>query len=209
MKAKLIILAILIIGAGMTSNAQIHFGICGGSNNSWYKSDDVLTTDNNYEISFPSDNNLGFHLGLISQFEFFNFFIQPEVVYTKLRHNIKINDLSTNDYDQLTEEILNRIDIPVLIGYKFSVLKLELGPVASFLISDNSDFEKITTYDMQFNKATIGYQAGIGLQVSKLVIDFKYEGSLGNLGKGISVGDSDIPFDSRTHQFIVDVGILF
>ena len=104
---------------------------------------------------------------------------------------------------------INRIDIPVLVGFKLKILKLEAGPVASFIISNNSDLKTITEYDMQWNKATIGYQAGIGLDVGKIALDVKYEGNLSKLGTGINIGNTTTSFDTRLNQIIVSIGFFF
>jgi hypothetical protein len=96
-----------------------------------------------------------------------------------------------------------------MFGFKLKVLKLEAGPVASFIISNNSDLKNITEYDMQWNKATIGYQAGIGLDIGKIALDVKYEGNLSKLGTGIDIGNTTSSFDTRLNQVIVSIGIFF
>jgi hypothetical protein len=65
-----------------------------------------------------------------------------------------------------------------MLGLKAGAFKMGIGPVVTFLISDDSDLERITDYDLQWNNATVGFQAGIGLDIKKLAIDLKYEGSL-------------------------------
>lgn len=210
MKNKFCLLLVLFMMSATFSYGQVRLGIRGGIHASKLKTSDELVTSE-YRITYPKYALLGYHVGLVSQVQLFNFFIQPELLYTVTRNDINIYDLnSPNPTEaQAIEQQLNRIDIPVLFGMKLNILKLEVGPVATFLISDDSDLERITTYDLQLNRATIGFQAGAGLDVGRLALDVKYEGSLSKFGDGISVGDNDIPFDSRIHQLVVSVGLFF
>ena len=52
-----------------------------------------------------------------------------------------------------------------------------------------------------------GFQAGIGLDISKLSLDARYEGSLSRLGESFSVGGADFPLDARPSQWIISLGI--
>ena len=211
MKRKLFYLTLIALLAPALSYGQVRIGIRGGINSSKLKSSDEITAGD-YKITVPNYAMLGYHVGLVGQVQLFNFFVQPELLYTVSRNDIKIFNLNQAAPDNATSitQQLNRIDMPVLVGFKMGVFKLEAGPVATFLISDDSDLKKITTYDMQLNRATVGFQAGIGLDVGKIALDIKYEGSLSKLGDGINIGDGNkMAFDSRINQLIVSVGLFF
>jgi hypothetical protein len=210
MKIKVISLTGILLLTTALSYGQVKLGIRGGVNASFLKSDNVITTDD-YKIEIPETAMLGYHVGLISQIQLFNLFLQPELLYTSTRNNINIYDLNNANPDAADESLqkLSRIDLPILFGYKFNVFKMEVGPVVSFLISEDSDLKSITTYDLRLNKATVGFQAGIGLDVGKFAFDLKYEGSLTKLGDGIKIGDDKMTFDSRQNQFIFSVGLFF
>jgi hypothetical protein len=116
--------------------------------------------------------------------------------------------------DNGPNEVLNvkfsRIDVPVLAGVKLGPIRLNAGPVGSFVISETTDLTDIEPDFELFTKAmTWGYQAGIGLDVSKLSIDARYEGSLSKLGETFSVGSADFPLDARPSQWIISVGFWF
>jgi hypothetical protein len=201
------IIVLLLVIAGTTAGiSQIRIGIRGGINSTKVFAD--LLENDQYKIEFSENARLGFHAGLISQVEVWNLFLQPELLFSSVRNDILIEDVVTGKED-LTELILSKIDIPVLLGYKWKVLKLEVGPVGTILINDKSELTDITGYDLLLKQASIGFQAGIGLDVSKLALDFKYEGSLSELGKGITVAGEDFTFDSRGRQLIFSVGLFF
>ena len=109
----------------------------------------------------------------------------------------------------------NKIDIPVIVGWKIGPARLGLGPVASFNLSQSDGLkdklnELVTeTTKNDFSKATFGYQVGVGLDILKFSLDVRYEGNLSKLGSGIKLGDKDYSFDQRNPQWIFSVGIAF
>ncbi len=217
MKSNRLILMVLMFTVATVTFGQVKFGIRGGVNTSRLKSDDVIvtpnpTTESNYRITIPKYAMIGYHVGLVGQVQLFNFFIQPEALYTVTRNDINVYDLNSADpdhADQLTQT-LNRLDFPVMLGLKAGAFKAGIGPVLTFLISDDSDLERITDYDLRWNKATVGFQAGIGFDIKKVAIDLKYEGSLSKIGDGISLGEEGtMDFNSRIQQVILSIGLFF
>lgn len=208
MKTKYSLLLLVSIMIAVAAHGQFRVGIQGGMNSSKMKTNDEFSTSK-YRITYPNYASLGYHVGLISQIQLFNFFIQPELLFSVTRNDINIYNLSSSSEAEVIEQKRNCIDIPVLFGMKMNVLKFEVGPVVTILISDVSDLEKITSYNMQLNRATIGFQVGAGLDVGRLAVDLKYEGNLSRIGDGISVGDNEVPFVSKMRQFIVSVGLFF
>jgi hypothetical protein len=210
MKNKLTAVLLMSLLTSSMLFSQVRFGIRGGINSSKMNSSTEVNTGD-YKIKCPNFSVIGYHVGLISQVNLFSFFIQPELLYSHIHNDLNVYDLNSANPNEATavNQTLNRIDIPVMVGFKLKILKLEAGPVASFVISNNSDLKTITQYDMQWNKATIGYQAGIGLDVGKMALDVKYEGNLSKLGTGIKTGNTTTSFDTRLNQFIVSLGFFF
>lgn len=190
------------------SFSQMRVGICGGVNIVNVKADDFIAAGSDYKIKFSSSSRMGYHAGVISQIKIWHLFVQPSLVYTNIRNDIYIENINTRDED-LREHVINRLDLPVLLGYKWSVFKIETGPVGTVILSDKSGLQELTDYDITLSTATIGFQAGFGLDVSKLSLDFKYEGNLSKLGNGIKVNGDQYNFDSRARQFIFSIGLFF
>jgi hypothetical protein len=210
MKNKVILVIFMLWLIYPLTYSQIKFGIRGGINSSRLAGSSEINTGD-YKIEIPRYSAMGFHVGLIGQIQLFNFFIQPELLYTSTRNDLNLYNLNSanpNEAKAISQKF-NQIDIPVMLGFKMKIFKLEAGPVATFLVSNNSDLNSITHYDMQWNKATIGYQAGVGLDVGKIALDVKYEGNLSKLGTGITINGSTHAFDTRMNQLIVSVGIFF
>jgi hypothetical protein len=210
MKNKSVILLIMILMTSSLAFSQVRFGISGGINSSKMNSSTEVNTGD-YKITCPNYSLIGYHVGLVSQIKLFSFFIQPELLYSSIHNDLEVyslNSANPNEATAVTQKI-NRIDIPVMVGFKLKILKLEAGPIASFVLSNNSDLQSITEYDMQWNNATIGYQAGIGLDVGKMALDVRYEGNLSKFGTGMDIGNTTTSFDTRLNQIIVSIGFFF
>jgi len=217
MKRKIISLTILSLVVSSLLNAQVRLGLRGGINASQLKSDREFvtphpTTGSNYRIKVPDYMMIGYHVGLVGQIQVATFFIQPEALYTVTRNDINIYDLNSADPDNADPVVqrLNRLDFPIWLGLKLKAFKIGVGPVMTFLISDDSDLRRITEFDLQLNKATVGYQAGIGFDINHFTLDLKYEGSLSKMSDGIRVSEDErLEFDTRINQFIVSIGLFF
>jgi len=184
--------------------SQIRIGIRAGVYSTRIKADDFRSGGK--LIRFDGESKMGYHLGVVTQWEYHHVFLQPELLFCSIRNDIYID--GSGD-EELTELELNKIDLPVMLGYKWGTFKIEAGPVASILINDKSELNDLTGYDLLLKRATIGYQAGFGFDVSQLSLDFKYEGSLSGLGDGIEVGNEVYEFDARASQLIFSIGLFF
>lgn len=220
MKKTLIILAALMT-LSVASNAQfIRFGVKGGVSSSNVKFDqttlkNVTTADGAKDFLVEQgDSKLGLHFGVFGRIQIMGLFIQPEVLFTQTKGEVKLSEGTTADY--YLKQKFNKFDIPVMVGWKFGPARIGLGPVASFVVGENDGLkDKLNdlaqeTVKNDFKGATFGYQIGVGLDILKFAtIDLKYEGNLSKLGNGLNIGGKDFKFDQRNPQFIASIGIFF
>lgn len=181
--------------------SQIRLGIRGGVYSTRFKSQEYNI--GGYKVKFPGNPSMGYHVGVIAQAGIGDVFIQPELLFCSISNNLDVGS-------ELTRLELNKIDLPVMLGYKYRSFKIQAGPVASVLINDKSEFTKLTSnYDLLMQRATIGFQAGFGFDLSQLSLDFKYEGNLSKLATGIEIGNELVEFNPRASQFIFSIGLFF
>ncbi|MCK4854325.1 MAG: PorT family protein, partial [Bacteroidales bacterium] len=184
------------------------FGIKGGLNISNVKASEILTDD--YRINPAASGNLGYHVGGFLRASLVGIFIQPELYFSSLSSEFKVEDLSgTGTAEQLVKQKIGRIDVPVLVGVKLGTFRLGLGPVGSIIVSDKSDLTDITGYEATLKSATFGYQIGAGVDIWKIGIDLRYEGNLTKLGDHLDIGGQTINLDNRVRQIIISLGISF
>jgi hypothetical protein len=150
---------------------------------------------NNGQFS-PQGAETGYHFGLFGRVGGAGFFVQPEVLFTQTSGKF------INDQDQLKVEF-NRIDVPVMLGVRFfKIMRLQAGPIASLNINSKLSEVGNTIRDAQFKNATLGYQAGFGVDIGNLFLDAKYEGGLSKWTENIG----NLNTDNRINQWVVSVG---
>ena len=134
-------------------------------------------------------------------------FIQPEALFSQDRSQIEMTALGL---EELQDMRLNKLDIPVMVGFKMGkIFRIQGGPVASYVLdaavnSPNSNgWESIKD---GFDNKTWGYQAGIGLDMGPVTLDLKYEGSLRKIRSEMQVGNETFQFDHRESIFQATLG---
>jgi hypothetical protein len=217
MKRLVIAISILML-ISTASNAQfIRFGVKGGVSSSTVKFNDtqwsdVATLDGVKDLMVEQgDAKLGLHFGLFGRIQAFGVFIQPEFLFTQTQGEFVITEEGTA-YQKVAKQKFNKIDIPVLVGWKIGPARLGVGPVASIMLSENSDFKKLTaeSAENEMKTATFGYQVGAGLDILKFAtLDVRYEGNFSKLGDGVKIGSKSYSFDQRNPQWIFSLGIFF
>jgi len=214
MKKNILIFLFAVVMAA-TSGAQVlSFGIKGGLNYSKMKFDDIpniVSGINDYDLS-QDESFQGFHIGLMGRVKMFNMFLQPELLFNTTGGKFLIEGMEGgNTVTEVRTVKYNKLDLPVLLGIKFGPARINAGPVASVTLSSDSELDEIIPDMKTLSKgATIGYQAGVGIDIlKKLTVDLRYEGGLSKLGDKLTVGDTDYNFDSRASKFLVSVGFFF
>ena len=174
---------------------------------SWFKASEIITDD--YQLNVAGGTKLGYHIGLFTRVSFLGLFAQPELLYTTLRSETDVYDIVNQVELEPVQQQVGRIDVPAIIGGKIGPARLGLGPVASIIVLNRSELEDLTNYKEKLKAATIGYQAGVGFDVSSFSIDIRYEGNLSKLGDSVDLGDNKVNFDKRAKQIIFSLGLSF
>lgn len=211
---RLIIIALIVIPFTMVSNAQVKFGLKAGITSTSISVNDLIVVDDtglNDLLVKGGNSKVGIQGGLMARITILKLYVQPELLFTSTGGEVEVTEYSTgNPITTIENQKFNKIDIPIMVGYKIGPLRLQAGPIASIVVSNKSVLEDYTNYEEEFNGATWGYQAGLGLDIGKkLTIDVKYEGSLSKLADGVNIGSQSFDFDSRTSQTVFSLGYFF
>jgi hypothetical protein len=146
---KSFLLTVLLLVLATNSQAQLlQIGAKAGLNYS------NLTGSN-----IQTDAITSYHIGLVSEIKLLEkFAIQPELLYTTqgASYNTILGDVKKE---------LGYIAIPVLAKiYLSKSFSLELGPQASFLLSEKNNFDATNSNTFDF-----AIDAGLGLKVTKSI----------------------------------------
>ena len=153
----------------------------------------------------PADAQTGYHIGLFGRFGGAGFFVQPELLFTQTKGEFAFvpGGVSGGTPPENYKAEFNRLDIPVLAGFRvFKVIRLMAGPVASININSKLEESIDTVGEANFSNATLGYQAGVGVDIGNLSIEGKYEGGLSKVTQNIGQFETD----NRINQWILSVG---
>lgn len=150
-----------------------------------------------------------FVAGVFSRVKFLSFYAGPEVVFTQRRGVFK------DDSSKLTiTNTFSYIDIPVLVGVKLSVFRAYAGPNFQFLLKANqsgdASLKDANFNKSNFNSSTVGIQAGIGVDLGNIVLDLRYDGSLGDMGKEvISATGQQLDYSTQSRMVQLTIGYKF
>ena len=152
----------------------------------------------------PNDAQMGYHLGVFARFGGIGFFVQPEVLFTQTSGSFRIETTSFPTQSPIEYEAkFNRLDVPVMAGFRvLKVIRVMAGPIASFNIDSSLKDASNTVRAVDFKNATLGYQAGLGLDIGNLSVEGKYEGGLSNFTESIGTYTAD----NRLNQWVLSVG---
>ena len=164
-----------------------------------------------------TDPTLGYQMGLFARVSLLGIYIQPEVLFSNAKSEIKFTDVLDENaelVDVVGEVKLNKLDVPVMFGKRFlKIFRVNAGPVFTLLLSQDIKQDNIsdsyTDIEANYKNATVGAQLGAGLDLSILTVDFRYEMGLQSISDGLTIGETEFAADQRLNQFLVSVGIKF
>lgn len=200
------VLSIALIGFSMFASAQI--SLAGKANlifptgsPSWTNIKGTV----NEAIEGTGKNNAGFNVGLSLKVGLpGSFYVMPELYYTHFKNEFTTEN-TTFDVKS------NRLDMPVLLGHNVlgNMLGVFVGPVASYNLSKDNTYNDFK--ENVKNNFTVGYQFGAQLEIKKLIVNARYEGSFSKDERKFinKVSGSEIRYDNRPNLFLVGVGYRF
>lgn len=199
---KLVVMLVLAFTASTAFGQLFTVGPKIGISSSSIKVEDV-------ENIASGNSSVGFHAGLFSRITIAGFYVQPELTFTSSGGEIKYDDNAGNNLDQVTELKYNKLDVPVLVGMRFAkILRVNAGPAFSLILSEDARNKgTVDEVKSNYNNATVGYQAGVGLDIGKITLDLRYEGSLNNLSDEINIGNESFDTDMRNNQWLFSLGL--
>lgn len=199
---------------------QLQFGVKGGIVSTSSNLNTQLTNLPAGEVDYDQlkveaeDSKVGFQAGFFGRLSLAALYVQPELMFTSTGSRVKVTEIYESETEDNVELIKNqefkKVDIPIMVGWKFGPARLQAGPVGSIMLDQKSAIEAAADAEEEFNGATWGYQVGVGLDLlNTLTLDAKYEGSLSKLGESVRIGDNSYSIDNRPNQFVITAGIFF
>jgi len=156
------------------------------------------------------ESRYSYHFGLWMHFEIGSIFLRPEMIFNSNSADFRIFDEDDPDIaNDIFSEKYQFLDFPILFGFRLGPVRLNAGPVGHVFLNSVSDLVQFDDYDENFQTMTFGYQAGVGLDIWKLVFDVRYEGNVNNFGDHIRFFGRSYEFGDRPSRLMASVGIEF
>ena len=175
---KILLAAVLFIATSATIQAQLlQIGVKAGVNFA------SQTGDAFPDQNFDKEGITSFHAGLVAELKLLDkFAIQPELLYSTQGATYK------NAFQEFKNE-LGYISIPVMAKfYLTDSFSLEVGPQASFLVSEKNDFDVEDAETFEF-----GLNAGLGFKITKnFFVQGRYGLGLTEASKNADVKNSTV-----------------
>ncbi len=190
MKRLLLILAAICITSQASAGLlpKFKFGVKAGL--------DFQTNDFKNDIkSLDIKSNSGWFAGIQGDLSWGNLGVRPEVLYS---HNaFDINGAGIDGKFKM-----DKVDVPILLQYKLlGLISLQVGP--TFCVMTNTSGE-IEGMKWDIKRPTIGYAAGVEVEIWKIGISARYNGSF----KGSEVLGLEVD-KNKVNTFQLGVGFYF
>ncbi len=189
----------IIVAAGLAAQAQmLDFGLKAGLNFSEF-------TNTRPDLYSGTASATGFLGGAYGRVGILGFFAQPEVVYSQRK-----GAFTSKADGSAVINTLSYIDVPVLVGYKLLFARVNFGPNFQFLMSAKQEASSAAK-DPHFSKdnfeqSSIGFQAGVGVDLMKLSLDLRYDGNFGSIGKQVNIAGQTYDYSTRPSMWQLSIG---
>lgn len=188
---KFLLAAWLVLSVFSAARAQsfFQFGVKGGLLVN--SSDLQYTFSGNRDRYDKSSTKPGFELGFQARLRLTaGFLLQPEIVYSRTSGSFPIDPANGGggEYGDRLKVRSNWIEVPVLVGWKFSIVRLMVGPSFRFPMDEvmNAGMQEAKVAP-RLQNFVMGYQAGIGLDLGRLTLDARYCGNFTHItDKGVT-----------------------
>jgi hypothetical protein len=207
MKKSIVLILALVLAAPLYS--QVTFGIKAGVSTDFpYSSQELVGDGVDLVLEDLENAQWGFQGGAFLRAAFGGFYLQPELLIATATNTLTLEGtIDGQPYNEVLDQKFTKLNIPVMLGFKLAFLRLHAGPVASILFTDPKE---LTDVKATYNKATFGYQAGVGFDLLKrLTVDVRYEGNLSKFGEEVTIKGETFTFDDRSSSLIIHVGFMF
>ena len=213
------------------NNRKVNFGIKAGFNSSMFLVSDLKINDVTID-EIQNNYKLGYFGAFFMRINMKKHFIQPEISYNINKCEISFDKLGSQhpdiepDYASVNSTI-HSIDLPILYGYNIVKqgpygMSIFAGPKLRYLWNkqnkitfDNFDQQGINEELYPFNISAV---IGVGVNISRIFFDFRYEQGLHNISKSVTYdhidtegkpGVNNIVFRRRDNVLSFSLGIMF
>lgn len=210
---------------------MINFGIKAGFNSSMFLVSNFKINDVTID-EIQNSYKLGYFGALFMRINMKKHFIQPEISYNISKCEISFDKLGSQhpdiepDYASVNS-VIHSIDFPMLYGYNVVKegpygMSIFFGPKLRYIWGKRNEitFENFDQKNIRerLNPFNVSAVVGLGVSISRIFFDFRYEQGLHNISKSVtydsvnsdnSMGVGHIDFRRRDNVLSFSLGVIF
>ena len=140
-----------------------------------------------------------------------NFFIESGALYTqrKTTYSMKYTmKREVGTYQEL-EETEDQLIIPLSVGVKIKAVEFSSGLSSFVSLSKQSDLNHIHGFTDQSSSIQLGWHAGIGINLHKVVFGVEYQSALNRMGMGMKVHEQPLELMNVPGQCVAKIQYRF
>jgi hypothetical protein len=212
MKKIVLVFSVAFLFVQVSRAELFQFGIKAGIGYSRLKIEDlnIHSGSDAWDLA-TGDGVVAYHVGVTTRIKIAMLYIQPELYFND--GGGSLTAIQTGGIEKVLNIDLKSLDLPIMLGAKFGPLRINVGPVGSYVFNDGSISLEMDGIEQDYtvftNSMTWGFQAGLGVDLSKISLDTRYEGSLSKLGDSFTVGSTNFNLDARPSQWVFSLGFWF
>jgi hypothetical protein len=151
----------------------------------------------------------GYFVGTVAQFNRKGLVLQPEIFY---HYNEVFYSFNASNSPNIGQPILERnhsLSALCLLGTKAGPLRLNLGPIAYWMFNNETELNRISGFSTRSFPLLFGFQAGLGVDFWKLLIDLRYESYFQPYGDHLTYENRKIHFNDTAKRLVASIAFLF
>jgi hypothetical protein len=123
-----------------------------------------------------------------------NFFIETGALYTQRHYvySMKYTIQREKGTYQELEETADQLIIPVSVGVRLKAFEVTSGLTAFTTLSTKSELNHINGFSDHTHPLQIGWHAGVGLNINKVLLGIEYQAALNRIGDGMQVHEQSL-----------------
>jgi hypothetical protein len=158
--------------------------------------------------------NTGYHVGAFFRWQAGVLVIQPELLFDYYSILFSLDSLDTagepgGNLISGAQEAYLSLQTPLIINLKLGPVRVGGGPEGVLHLGSFSDMEDLPFYEGRYRTWSWGWEAGLGLDIWKLTLDLRIEGSLERLAYHQAFFDETGSFTNPFRRFLFQLGFRF
>jgi len=208
-----LIVLFLFLFSSYTMSSQLEFGLKAGLSSVDLADTELILANNagNNVSLAVQEASYGLHFGIYGRLSLLGLYIEPAVLFnsSNVDYTLREQIFDTEVTETIVSEKYEKLNIPVMVGYKLGFLRLQAGPVAHVHLNNISELTDLGGYSEKARSATYGYQLGVGLDILKVRLDLNYEGNLSSYTDHITIDGYEHSFAENPARIVASIGYKF